>query len=356
MLISKTQINNNNNNLPTLLRTLAMVFYIIGLGLGDEKDISVKGLEAIRSCDAIYLESYTSILGVNKEKLEAFYGKPIIDADRECVEETFDSILDEIKKNEDKNAALLVIGDPFCATTHSDLFLRAIQRNLKVEVIHNASIVNAVGACGMQVYRFGEIVTLPFFTEKWRPYSFYEKILKNREMGLHTLCLLDIKTKERNIENLMKGKRVYEPPRFMSCKVAVEQLLECEDNMKKNAFSRTTKCIGLARIGMDGQRIAAGNMEDFLEKIDMGPPLHSFVICSEDLHIIEKEMFEYYGYEKLVATTATTATTQKTEESKTDNQVKYKRICIGFEFSVMAIVFRHFCYLFDFHIECFECL
>ena len=42
-----------------------MVFYIIGLGLGDEKDISVKGLETIKKCDKIYLENYTSILGVD---------------------------------------------------------------------------------------------------------------------------------------------------------------------------------------------------------------------------------------------------------------------------------------------------
>ena len=67
-----------------------MVFYIIGLGLGDEKDISVKGYEAIKSCDFIYLEIYTSLLGVNKERLEEFYGKKIIEANREVVEEDFD--------------------------------------------------------------------------------------------------------------------------------------------------------------------------------------------------------------------------------------------------------------------------
>jgi precorrin-2 methylase len=33
-----------------------MVLYIIGLGLGDEKDVTVKGLEYIRSSAAIYLE------------------------------------------------------------------------------------------------------------------------------------------------------------------------------------------------------------------------------------------------------------------------------------------------------------
>lgn len=46
-----------------------MVLFVVGLGLGDEKDISVKGLEAVRSCDKVYLENYTSILGVDTEKL-----------------------------------------------------------------------------------------------------------------------------------------------------------------------------------------------------------------------------------------------------------------------------------------------
>lgn len=74
-----------------------MVFFIIGLGLGDERDITIKGLEAIKSCEYIYLEIYTSLLGVNKERLEEFYGKKIIEANREVVEEEFDSVLDEIK-------------------------------------------------------------------------------------------------------------------------------------------------------------------------------------------------------------------------------------------------------------------
>lgn len=38
------------------------MFYIIGLGLGDPKDVTVKGLEIIKSCERVYLESYTSIL------------------------------------------------------------------------------------------------------------------------------------------------------------------------------------------------------------------------------------------------------------------------------------------------------
>lgn len=46
-----------------------MVLYVIGLGLGDEKDITVRGLEAVRGSAKVVLEHYTSILGVDKTKL-----------------------------------------------------------------------------------------------------------------------------------------------------------------------------------------------------------------------------------------------------------------------------------------------
>jgi len=45
------------------------MLYIIGLGLSDETDITVKGLNALKSCERVYLESYTSILLASKEKL-----------------------------------------------------------------------------------------------------------------------------------------------------------------------------------------------------------------------------------------------------------------------------------------------
>ncbi len=49
------------------------MLYVIGLGLGSEEDITVRGLSAVKSCSKVVLERYTSILGVEKEKLEAFY-------------------------------------------------------------------------------------------------------------------------------------------------------------------------------------------------------------------------------------------------------------------------------------------
>lgn len=64
-----------------------MVLYMIGLGLGNEKDITVKGLEIVKRCHKVYLESYTAILGVDRQALATFYGRPVEDADRERVEQ-----------------------------------------------------------------------------------------------------------------------------------------------------------------------------------------------------------------------------------------------------------------------------
>jgi diphthine synthase len=46
-----------------------MVLFVVGLGLGDEKDITVRGLEAVKSSKKVFLEAYTSILMVDDKKL-----------------------------------------------------------------------------------------------------------------------------------------------------------------------------------------------------------------------------------------------------------------------------------------------
>jgi diphthine synthase len=177
------------------------MFYIIGLGLCDEKDITLRGLEAIKSSSRVYLEAYTSILMVQKERLEALYDKTIIVADRDMVETESDAILKDADK---ENVCLLVVGDPLGATTHTDIIIRARALNVPTQVIHNASIMNAVSSCGLQLYNFGQTVSLVFFTETWKPESFYDRIKENSDLGMHTLVLLDIKVKEQSEENLAR--------------------------------------------------------------------------------------------------------------------------------------------------------
>ena len=192
---------------------------MIGLGLSDEKDISVKGMEAVQASDKVYLEMYTAILMISNERLSQFFNKEITIADRDFVESGCTQMIEEAKT---QTVSFLVVGDPFCATTHTDLYLRCVEAGVKVNVIHNASIVSAMGCCGLQVYRFGEIISIPFFTQSWRPTSFYAKIKQNATVGLHTLCLLDIKVKEPTMESLARGKPVFMPPRYMTTKRAAE--------------------------------------------------------------------------------------------------------------------------------------
>ncbi|KAK1806055.1 hypothetical protein P4O66_013096, partial [Electrophorus voltai] len=270
------------------------MFYLIGLGLGDVKDITVKGLEVIRRCTRVYLEAYTSVLTVGKEALEEFYGRELLLADRDMVEQAADEIL---KGADVSDVAFLVVGDPFGATTHSDLVLRAVNAGIQYHVIHNASILNAVGCCGLQLYNFGETVSIVFWTDSWKPESFYDKIKRNREMGMHTLCLLDIKVKEQSTENLMRGRKIYEPPRFMTVAQAAEQLLEIVENRReqgeKLAITEETVCVGLARVGSDNQAIRAGSLREMASS-DLGGPLHSMLITGH-LHPLEVDMLKLFS-------------------------------------------------------------
>ncbi|CAM5161724.1 unnamed protein product [Natator depressus] len=276
------------------------MLYLIGLGLGDAKDITVKGLEVVKHCRRVYLEAYTSVLTVGKEALEEFYGRELILADRETVEQEADNIL---KDADLCDVAFLVVGDPFGATTHSDLVLRAVKLGISYRVIHNASIMNAVGCCGLQVtllYNFGETVSVVFWTDTWKPESFFDKIQKNKQNGMHTLCLLDIKVKEQSLENLMKGKKIYESPRYMSVNQAAEQLLAIVQNRRLQGeepeVTESTVCVGLARVGAMDQKIASGTLQQ-LSTVELGGPLHSMIIAG-NMHPLEIDMLKLFAVDE----------------------------------------------------------
>ncbi|GME92267.1 hypothetical protein B5S28_g816 [[Candida] boidinii] len=260
------------------------MLYLIGLGLSHETDITVRGLEVVKKCKRVYLEAYTSILmAADKSSLEEFYGREVILADRELVETGSDQILENAQTDD---VAFLVVGDVFGATTHTDLVIRARELNIKVESIHNASVMNAVGACGLQLYNFGQAVSIVFFTENWRPDSFYNKIMENRKIGLHTLLLLDIKVKEHNYEQLLKGKFIYDPPRYMSVATCAQQLIEIEEKRKEQAYTENTPCVAVSRLGSPTQSFKAATLKE-LSEYDAGEPLHSIVMLGRQVHDLE---------------------------------------------------------------------
>lgn len=261
------------------------MFTLIGLGLGDESDITLKGLESVQQADIVYLEAYTSyLINSNADLLSSRYGKKVIVADRELVESG-----EVLNQALEKKVVLLIVGDVFGATTHSDLIVRCHELNIETRVIHNASILNAIGCCGLQLYRFGQTISLCFWSDVWHPDSWYERLKSNRDAGLHTLVLLDIKVKEISDENLARGRKIYESPRYMTIHEGLEQIL-CVENRKGEgavAGDGTTMAVGVARIGSSTQKIVFGTMKELLS-FDFGEPLHSIVVPG-DIHECEKE-------------------------------------------------------------------
>ncbi|CAN3376261.1 hypothetical protein DIURU_000504 [Diutina rugosa] len=271
------------------------MLYLIGLGLSHPSDITVRGLETVKKCSRVYLEAYTSILmAASKEELEKYYGKEVILADRELVESGADEILRDADK---EDVAFLVVGDVFGATTHTDLVIRAREEGIAVESIHNASVMNAVGACGLQLYNFGQTVSLVFFLDNWRPDSFYDKVKQNRQLGLHTLVLLDIKVKEQSWENMAKGLKIYEPPRYMDIATAASQMLEVEEKRGEQAYTPNTPCVAVSRLGSPTQKFKAATLKE-LSEYDAGEPLHSLIVMGRQTHDLELEYLYQYVDDK----------------------------------------------------------
>ena len=250
-----------------------MTLYLIGLGLADKKDISIKGLEIIRKCDKIYLENYTSLFKSTKEELEEFYGKKITLAPRELMEEGADHIVEEAK---DKDVAVLIIGDPFSATTHIEFIKAAFYNGIKIEIINNASILTAIGITGLQLYKFGKITSIPF--DNLNLETPYEVIKKNKESGLHTLLLLDLRPEQN---------------KFMAINEAISTLEIIEKKKKNNIINPDLLVIGCARLGSIDFLIKAGKMKE-IKEFDFGKPPHCLIIPGE-LHFTEKEMLGLYS-------------------------------------------------------------
>lgn len=250
-------------NLYKILEIMAL--YLVGLGLWDEKDITLKGLEAVKNSDKVYLETYTSKLACSIEDMESLYGKKVHKADREIVENKGEEILEEARQG---NVSLLVIGDPFCATTHNDLKTRAQEMGIEVRIIHNASIINAVGITGLDLYKFGKITSVPFANENIT--SPLDVVRLNQDAGLSTLVLLDLDP----VNN-----------KYMS----VDEALEF---FERAGLGEDTFCVGCAGIGSGEPQIKAGELS--LLKKEEFTLFPQCLIIPGKMHFMEEESLKKF--------------------------------------------------------------
>lgn len=244
----------------------------VGLGLYDESDISLRGLREIRGADAVFAEFYTSLMcGLSMPKLEKLAGKKVLVVSRrDLEEEDGQQILEEARKGK---TAFLVPGDPLIATTHVDLMIRAEKQGIKTRVVHGASIVSAViGMSGLQNYKYGRSVTIPFPEEGFTLETPYRVVMENRKMGLHTLCFLGVKAEEKM---------------YMTVRDGLEALLDTEKQKRKYVITSDTLVIGIARAGSNNPTVKAGYVEEVM-KHNFGAPPHTLVFPGK-LHFMEAE-------------------------------------------------------------------
>jgi diphthine synthase len=243
----------------------------VGLGLQDEMGISLRGLDEVKDADFVFIELYTSLLpDFSLKHLEEICGKSIKIISRRDIEEESGKCV--LQAADHGKTVLLVPGDPLIATTHVALRIEAEKRKIKTRVIHGASILSAViGLSGLHNYKFGKTVTIPFL-DTGPSETPYDVISQNIELGLHTLCLLDIKADEK---------------RYMSIHGALDVLLMIESKRKEEIIIPKRLAVGIARAGSNKPHVKAGFLEDLL-KHDFGEPPHSLVFPGK-LHFMEAE-------------------------------------------------------------------
>ena len=242
----------------------------VGLGLNDEKGISIKGLEETKTADYVFMELYTSLMtDFNLQRFEILCGKKVqVVSRRELEEENGAIILEAARKGK---AVFLVPGDPFIATTHVTLRIDAEKHGIKTWIIHGASIISAIiSLSGLHNYKFGKTVTVPF------PENFsetpYNVVAQNKKFGLHTLCLLDLKVNEKQ---------------FLNINQAIAMLLEVEQKNKKGVITPDTVAVGIARAGSNNPMLKADFVKN-LVNYDFGEPPYSLIFPG-DMHFMETE-------------------------------------------------------------------
>ena len=232
------------------------MLWFVGLGIGGPDAISEKSRKIISESDIVYFEQFTSPMSEDQTKFLQQLAKGQFRLAPRWLVEDGKEILEVAKTN---TVALLSYGDPYIATTHIELRVRAIQDGTKTDTIHASSaITSLIGECGLHFYKVGKTVTImsgiPSATA-------YYTIFENLKLGNHTIVLLEW-NQNKNF--------------FLDPKDAISSLLEQEKEQARKVFSGETYGIVTSRIGEANQKIIAGKFSAL--NVDFGAPPHTIII------------------------------------------------------------------------------
>jgi len=259
--------------------------WLIGLGPGDLGLMTADAIEHARACEHRFLEGYTATLPSDQEsQLESLIG-PWQRAMRPAVEKPSEIL--ELARN--SPVALLVVGDPMQATTHIDLEAHCDEQSIEFSVIPGLSATSlAVSLSGLQSYRFGRQVTLPFAYGDYLPTSPLELIDANYRSDLHTLVLLDLDPTGMGVDEPqpMRPAQAVELLQKMA-----ERLTEREGDTRDSMSTPLAQwdSILLSDLGTPDQRVVSGNLED-IAKVERGR-IHCLILPAE-FSGLEREAYE----------------------------------------------------------------
>ncbi len=250
--------------------------WFVGLGLDDERGLSQRALAVLGTADEVFAEQYTAVAPPGTlARLERAIGRPVRPLDRPLLESEA-PILESLERH--GRVVLLVVGDPFAATTHVAVRLAAERAGHSWRYVPNASILTAAaGFLGLMHYRFGRTVSLPFPDARFAPRSPTEQVDGNRTRGLHTLVLLDLDP---------------EGGRYLTAHEALGILRERDPEGR--VLPEEARLAVAARVGRDDAQGFFGPFSR-LRTVDFGPPMHAIVVPAPELHFEESAALERYA-------------------------------------------------------------
>jgi diphthine synthase len=254
----------------TLLAPDACLTFV-GVGPRGPDGVPPAVLYAVAQAGAVFADDYTAFFPAETLAfLERARGDAIPRIGRARAE-TGTEILEAAQGP--RGAALLVPGDPMAATTHVALRIEAVRRGIPVRLLFAPSITHtSFSEAGLQHYKSGRTVSLPWPEKGYAPTSPLENLRANRAAGLHTLVLLDIKG---------------EQGRYMTASQALTLLLELSAKVGGDAFPHRALAVAVARAGESDAAVRAGAASR-LAQMDFGPPMHCLIVPGA-LHFEERE-------------------------------------------------------------------
>ncbi len=237
------------------------MLYLIGLGL-NENGMSKEGFLALKTCKRVYLESYTVNFPYSTTDLEKALGSEITELGREDVES--EKLINEAKKID---VALLVYGCPLFATTHLSLIIDAKKEKVKTKVIYTASVFDAIASCGLQLYKFGKVTSMPRWQKNFTPDSFLDIVKENLTIKAHSLILTDIGLDFENAITQLKEA-------IITKKMQIENIVVC------------------SQLGTENSKFFYGSIDEVTKKHKKKVEMPFCLIIPGEMHFLEKEALQ----------------------------------------------------------------